>query len=148
MVDLTNAIALASDGVAAGGGRADVGLTAKPIIGVAGSISASMPGPTSARSAAGTTASANVTLGGANVALDTGIDLGGGSLAVTLDAGVDLGGATVDVGLDTGVDLGSGTVDLGLGAGVDVGGASVDLGLDTGVDLGGGTHRSRSRCRR
>jgi hypothetical protein len=84
---------------------------------------------------------ARVDLGGGSVdlGLDTGVDLGAGSVDVGLDAGVDLGGASVDLGLDTGVDLGAGSVDVGLDAGVDLGGASVDLGLDAGADLGAGT---------
>ena len=71
VVDLTNAIALASDGVAAGGSRAEVGLSAKPIVGAASGLE---PAPTSAqRRHDGRLTS----VGGANVALDTGIDLGG-----------------------------------------------------------------------
>ena len=96
VVDLTNAIVLASDGVAAGGGRAEVGLTAKPIVG--GGLDLGLDAGTDiGASAAGTTASANVTLGGANVALDTGIDLGGGSLAVALTQ-ASTWAAPVDVG--------------------------------------------------
>src|SRR5688572_19538638 len=61
-----------------------------------------------------------------DVRLDTGVELGGGTVDVGLDTAVDLGRAAVDVGLDTGVDIGTGTVDLGLDASVGVGDAALD----------------------
>lgn len=83
----------------------------------------------------------SVDLGAASIdaSVGAGVELGAGTVDASVDAALDLGAASVDSGVDAGIDLGAGTVDAVVDAGVDLGAAGVDAAADAGVDLGAGT---------
>ena len=76
---------------------------------------------------------------GADVSLDTTVEIGPAPLGADVGADIDLGSGTADLGLDATIGLGDATIASDLGASIDLGTGTADVGLDAALEIGDGS---------